>query len=585
MIKERLEALKMAMKKEGIDVYYLNTSDYHMSEYVSDYFHTIAYFSGFTGSLATLLVTAEDTYIFVDGRYHTQADKQCLQNGIKVVKLGLEGSLEPLAFIAKHYSSKVIGLDGRRTSVRFAKALKEKKIKVKSIDLYSDLIENRPALGNDPIREIDIRYAGLSRKKKLEMVKYCLSDKVHLVNNLESIAYLLNLRSNDIKYTPVFYSYLVIMDEDVYLFADVKRFEADLLERLYDDGVIIRPYDSYYEFLSKIRNRKIIIDENKVNYETYLSISGNFNRIYDMRSIIEDMKAVKNPVEQENIRMAHIYDGVAVLRFLMWLDEIDKTTVSEYDVAEKINSFRKEYKANDLSFSSIVSCNENAAIIHYSPEKDKAKMLEEKGILLFDTGGQYDEGTTDITRTVALGEVDPEVKKYFTLVLKSMFNLSEIKFLKGINGAQLDILARKDLWEYGVDYRHGTGHGVGYNLAVHESPPNIRFHHTDAGTEQCEILPGMVCSDEPGIYFEGKYGIRCENMILCVEDEKNEYGQFLRFETLTLVPFDLKLIDKEYLDEKTIKVLNKYHERVYTTLLPYLNEQEAQFLRKLTKEI
>ncbi len=212
-------------------------------------------------------------------------------------------------------------------------------------------------------------------------------------------------------------------------------------------------------------------------------------------------------------------------------------------------------------------------------------MLDNKGILLFDSGGHYDEGTTDVTRTVALGEVDDEVKKYFTLVLKSMFNLSEVKFLKGMNGNQLDILARKDLWEIGIDYRCGTGHGVGYQLAVHESPPNIRWGHTDNGSELCELKPGMICSDEPGVYLEGKFGIRCENMVLCVKDEMNEYGQFLRFDTLTMVPFDLNLIDKDYLDERSIEIINRYHKKVYETLLPYLNQDEAEYLRRVTREL
>ena len=585
MVKERLNSLKSAMEREGIDVYYLNTSDYHMSEYVPEHFRTISYFSGFSGSLATLLVTREDTYIFVDGRYHVQADKQCLPNGVKVVKLGTEGALDPVTFIKKNYGDKVVGLDGKRTSVKFAKALTKQGISIKSVDIYSDLIENRPPLSHDPIWQLENRYTGLSRKKKIEMIRYVLADRVHIVNNLESIAYLLNLRSNDIVHTPVFLSYMVIMGGEVYLFCDVSRFDSELLEKLYDDGIIIRPYNSYYTFLKNIRNASILIDENKVNYESYLRIKGRGNKIYNMRSIIEDMKAIKNPVEQENLRMAHIYDGVAAVRFLMWLENIDKSRISEYDAAMMIDSFRVNYKAYDLSFGSIVAYNENAAQMHYYPLKDKAAMLDNKGILLFDSGGQYYEGTTDITRTVALGEVSDEIKKYFTLVLKSMFNLSSVKFLQGMNGNQLDILARKDLWEQGVDYRCGTGHGVGYMLAVHEAPPNIRWGHTDAGSELAPLKPGMVCSDEPGVYFEGKYGIRCENMILCVKDEANEYGQFLRFETLTMVPFDLNLIDKQYLDEKTINLINDYHEKVYQTLLPYLNDEETQFLRRKTVKL
>ncbi|MBQ2658137.1 MAG: aminopeptidase P family N-terminal domain-containing protein [Erysipelotrichaceae bacterium] len=585
MIKRRLTVLRSAMQKEGIDLYYFNTSDYHMSEYVPEYFRTIEYFSGFTGSLATLLVSMEDAWLFVDGRYHTQADLQCLKYDIKVVKLGTQGVMEPLEFIRKNFADKTIGLDGKRTSIRFAKELIRNGIFVKSVDIYSDLIENRAPLSKGPVYELPVEYTGLTRKRKIEMIRHVLKDRVHIINNLESIAYLLNLRGNDILHTPVFMAYLVFINNDVYLFTDLERFSEEVLDHLYEDGVIIRPYASYYSFLETIRGKKILIDETKVNYETYVNIAKGHNTIQHMRSIVEDMKAIKNPIEQRNVRLAHIYDGVAVLRFLMWLDSSDKSTLTEYDVKEKIDGFRKAYRANDLSFSSIVAYNENAAVVHYTPDPENSARLDNKGILLFDTGGQYSEGTTDVTRTVALGETSDEIKKYFTLVLKSMFNLSELKFLQGLSGNQIDVLARKDLWELGVDYRHGTGHGVGYNLAVHESSPNVRYGKTENGGELAEIKPGMVFSDEPGVYFEGRFGIRCENLLLCVNDEKNEYGQFLRFETLTMIPFDLKLIDPRYLDERTRHILNAYHDRVYETLLPYLNNEEANFLRKLTREI
>lgn len=585
MIKERILLLQEKMSNEQIDLYYLNTSDYHMSEYVSEYFKTIAYFSGFTGSLASFIITKDDAYIFVDGRYHTQADNQCLSNGIKVVKLGTEGALEPIEFIGKHYKNATVGLDGKRTSVKFVKDLLKLGVKVKSIDIYSDLIVDRKPLSKNKIYKLDDEIVGLSRKRKIDLIKHCLKDKVHVVNNLESIAYLLNLRSDDILYTPVFLANMVIMDEDVYLFCDLDRFDANLLDELYDDGVAIKPYDSFFDFLKTIKRRKIVVDENKINYETYKSIDNGGNTILYMRSIIEDMKAIKNPIEQENMRLAHIYDGVAVLRFLMWLDSIDKTTVNEYDVKNKIDSLRLEYKANDLSFGTIVGYNQNGAIIHYAPEEGNCAQLDNKGILLVDSGGQYDCGTTDITRTIALGEVDDEVKKHFTLVLKSMLNLSELKFIKGLTGKQIDIIARKDLWKYGIDYRHGTGHGVGFNLAVHEGPPNIRYMTSQYETENAELKAGMVVSDEPGVYFVGKYGIRCENLLLCVKDEENEYGQFLKFETLTMVPFDLNLIDTNYLDQETIDVLNNYHQKVYDNLKPYLNDEEEEYLRKLTRKI
>lgn len=585
MIRERLNALKTQMRQQNIDVYYLNTSDYHLSEYVPEYFKTVAWFSGFTGSLATLLVTLKDTYIFVDGRYYLQADQQCLKYGIKVVKLGTEGALEPLAFLKANYPGAVVGLDGKRTSIRFAKELLKQGDQIRSIDLYSSLIQNRTPLSRSKIYEIDNSYAGLSRLRKVKLIAHCLRDMVHVVDNLESIAYLLNLRGDDITYTPVFLAYMVLQDEDVYLFCDLERFDADLLEKLYADGIILRPYDSYYEFLKTIEKRKVVLDEHKVNFESYLALSEGNNTFYDRRSIIEDMKAIKNPIEQENIRMAHIYDGIAELRFMMWLDSIDKSTVSECDCARKINSLRMEVGAKDLSFASIVAYNENAAIPHYFPEEGKCAMLDNHGILLFDTGGQYLEGTTDITRTVALGEVDEEVKKYFTLVLKSMLALSELKFMSGLNGKQIDIVARQELWAHGVDYRHGTGHGVGNYLAVHEGPPNIRYGSTDSRNEEVELKPGMVFSDEPGVYFAGRFGIRCENLLLCQKDEENEYGQFLSFETLTMVPFDLNLIDRDYLDEKSINALNRYHQKVYDTLAPFITEEERAYLKEKTQAI
>ncbi|MDO4197522.1 MAG: aminopeptidase P family N-terminal domain-containing protein [Erysipelotrichaceae bacterium] len=580
MVNERLDKLREKMEELGIDLYYFNTTDYHMSEYVPEYFKTIRYFSGFSGSLATLLVGKEEAVIFVDGRYHLQAERECEPNGIKVVKLGTEGALEPVDYIKEYYPHKLLGIDGKRTSVSFAKKLLKEKIRISDNDIYSDIIEDRAPLKDGEIFELEEKYTGLSRKQKLDMMYYCLSDKVHVLSNLESIAYLLNLRGSDITYTPVFMAYMVIMDKDTYLFCDIKRFSAELLDELYADGVIIRPYDSYYSFLKDIKGRKILLDEEKINYTTYTSLA--FNRIMNMRSIVEDMKAIKNPIEQENMKLAHIYDGVAILRFYMWLDGIDKRTINEYDAAKMISKFRLDYKAFDLSFNPIVAYNENAAQMHYSATEDNAKQLDNKGILLMDTGGQYYEGTTDITRTISLGEVDPEIRRWFTIVLKSMFNLSEAVFLKGVASNQIDILARKDIWKQGVNYRCGTGHGVGQTLAVHERIPNIRFSNNPEGTENVELKPGMITSDEPGVYFDNLFGIRCENMLLCKTMYENEYGEFLGFEHLTMVPFDLDLIDKKYLDEDTVNAINRYHETVYLTLLPYLNEEEAQYLRKKT---
>lgn len=583
MENNRLNSLKESLKKYNLDAYFLNTSDYHLSEYVPEYFKTIAYFSGFSGSLASLIVDQEKAYIFVDGRYHIQAEKECYE-GIEVIKLGTAGAIDADEFLIKNYKDKIIGLDGKRTNINFVKKLQEKGLNIKSIDIYSELIENRPLLSTSVLKELSIEYTGLSRKDKIDRIKYCLNGKSHIVNNLESIAYTLNLRGDDIAYTPVFLSFLIFYKNDVYFFIDIKRLNPEILDGLYADGIIIRPYEEYYDFLKEIKKQIVLLDELKVNYESYIRLMPN-NKIINMPSIIEEMKAIKNETEINNSKLAHIYDGVALVRFFYWLSKQNKEDLDESIIADKVNEFRLNYKAFDLSFKPIVAYNSNAAMMHYSPSKENCTKLKNEGILLIDSGGQYLQGTTDITRTFALGKVDDIVKKHFTIVLKSMFNLSSVKFLSGMTGKQLDILARKNIWEEGIDYRCGTGHGVGHVLAVHEAPPNIRYMSTVSKSEDIPLKPGHIVSDEPGIYLEGKYGMRCENMLLVRKDEKNEYGQFLKFETLTMCPFDIDLIDKKYLDEKTIKILNNYHQEVYEKLSPYLNDEERDYLAHLTRSI
>ena len=580
---ERIVALQEALINNNLDAYYLNTSDYHLSEYVPEYFKTIRYFTGFTGSLASLIVDREKAYIFVDGRYHIQAEKECFE-GIEVIKLGTKGALEASDFLIKYYKNKKVGLDGKRININFVKNLVDHKLNIISKDIYSELIEDRSPLIKDVLKEFKIEYSGVSRKEKINNLKYCFENKVFIINDLESIAYILNLRGNDILNTPVFLAYLLLYQNDIYFFIDLERLNSELLLDLYEDEVIIRPYDEYYRFLDGVNKEVVIMDKHRINYETYLHLFKN-NRLVYMPSIVLEMKSIKNEVEIKNSKLAHIYDGVAMVRFFYWLENQNKEELNEYLVANKLNEIRLGYKAFDLSFKPIVAYNENAAMMHYSPSQENNSQLKNEGILLIDSGGQYLEGTTDITRTISLGPVKDIVKKHFTLVLKSMFNLSETKFLSGISGNQIDILARKDIWELGIDYRCGTGHGVGHVLSVHEAPPNIRYMHSASKTEEMPLKAGQIVSDEPGIYLEGSYGIRCENMLLVKKDELNEYGQFLKFETLTMCPFDLKLIDKNYLDEKTIKILNDYHKTVYENLSPYLNEEEKEYLRKLTREI
>lgn len=580
---QRLNALRSEMKKTGIDVYYFGTSDYHLSEYVPEYFKTIRYFSAFTGSLATLLVDMKNAYIFVDGRYHIQADRECLKNDIKVIKLGTKNSKEPIEFINDNYANKTIGLDGKRTAISFVKKLIANNIKIKSVDIYSKVIENRAALSTSKLFELPIKNVGKTRKEKLKELKEHYNDHTHIVNNLECIAYLLNLRGDDVSNTPVFMSYFIYHDGTFNLFVNTKRLNKKETTNLIKDKVIIREYDEYYNFLKTIKKSVVVLDKEKINYETLASIKGN--EIVFERSYIEEMKSVKNKIEIENHRIAQIYDGVSMVRFIKWLKESDKSKLTEYDAFEYLNYLRLNNHAFDLSFNSIVAYNANAASMHYAPTKTNCAKLSNKGILLVDSGGQYYEGTTDITRTISLGKVPSRIKKSFSLVLKSMFNLSETKFLNFVNGKTLDILARQNIWNENIDYRCGTGHGVGHVLAVHEGPPSFRYKNTDSLNEEVCLKEGNIITDEPGIYIEDDYGIRCENMLLVKEDVVNEYGKWLKFETLTLCPFDLDLIDVKYLDEKTIKALNNYHRIVYNTLSPYLNNAEKKFLKKETRPL
>lgn len=582
MIKERLERLRRKMYESGLDAYYFNTQDYHMSEYIPEYFKTLRYFSGFTGSLAQFIVTFDEALIFVDGRYHVQADNECTPNGIRVMKLGTEGVLTSDKYMIEKMQGMKIGLDARCVDASLVKRLLRSGLDIKTIDIYSDIYDDRASLSKEMLYELDVKYTGLSRAQKLTVIKRALDGKCHVICDLASIAYLLNLRGNDIAYTPVFLSYMVFYKGDVYLFIDKERLSDLILEGLYRDGVIIRDYDDFYDFLKTMRDTIVLLDTKKVNYEAYRNIDASC-RIYDARSIVEDMKSIKNKVEIDNTIKAHVYDGVAMVRFMKWLKETELEGKTEFDIKVKLDRFRLEYKAFDLSFAPIVAYGANAAMMHYSPKEDKCSKVHDRGMLLVDSGGQYFEGTTDITRTFALGEVDDEMRYWFTLVLGSMLELQSVKFLEGLCGAQLDILARKDLWELGVDYRCGTGHGVGHVLAVHETPPNIRY--TLGNGSDVALRHGHIFSDEPGVYFEGKFGIRCENMLLCQKDMKTEYGQFLSFRPLTVVPFDLDLIDKRYLSTKNIKALNDYHAYVYEMLEGYLSEDEKDFLKKYTRAI
>ncbi|MDY6062359.1 MAG: aminopeptidase P family N-terminal domain-containing protein [Erysipelotrichaceae bacterium] len=571
------------MKSHNIDIYYLTTSDDHLSEYIPEHYRLIKFLTGFSGSLAKMLITQDKAYLWVDGRYHKQADQEVTSKLIEVMKEGKNGVKSIQEFLAD-YHHQTLAFDGKLTSYKFISEFCET-MNLVSIDLVSELYEDRPALIKEPIFELDLKYTGVSREAKIKAIKNIYQDNTLIVGNLEEIAYLLNLRGKDIKHTPVFRSFVIYTDNNLYLFIDYEKISPELNDKLRNDNIILKEYDEYYRFLNTLTKQNIFIDLSKINYETIDNLHKS-NHIHDEASALNMLKAIKNDVEIEGMKKAHLYDAVSLIRLYMWLDKIDLTTINELDVAKKLNSLRLEYKAFDLSFSSIIAYNENAAMMHYNPENQIPKQLDNQGILLMDSGGHYLEGTTDITRTIALGPISDEIKKYYTLTLRSMFNLADVKFIKCMNGQQLDILARMYLWKEGVDYRCGTGHGVGQTLSVHEAPPSIRFRDTIGGSEKIPFKKGMVVSDEPGVYFEGKYGIRLENLLYCDDYLSNEYGDFLCFKHLTFVPFDHKLIDLKYLDDETLKLLNEYHQACFDKVSPLLeNEEEINYLRNITRSI
>ena len=585
-IVERLEALRGLMKENNLTMYLVPTDDYHMSEYVGAYFKEREFLSGFTGSAGVLLVTLKNAYLWTDGRYFLQAANQLEGSTITLMKQGEEGVPSVYEFIKSQSIKKLIGFDGRCVKALFGESLEN--IKGAHITYDMDLVDkiwtNRPELSHEPGYELDIKYAGESRYDKIKKIQSNLEAKgadLTVISSLDDIMWILNLRGNDVKCNPVILSYLVVHKAKVVLYINSSVLSADVKLNLAKDRVVIREYNTIYNDIVNFDNYKILIDLNKTNYSLFKSIS-NTNTIINEINYSTLLKACKNKVEQANFKKAHVKDAVAVCKFMYWLKtNVGKIEMSELSVSEKLLNFRKE-QANfkDISFGTIAGFGPHGAIVHYGPTKETDALVELNNFLLVDSGAHYLEGTTDITRTFALGKVSDEMKHHFTLVLKCYLALSDIKFREGVDGRTLDLAAREPLWQEGLDFNHGTGHGVGYLLNVHEGPQNIKYNR-----ESYTFKEGMITSDEPGLYLTGKYGIRHESLTLCTLYKETEFGRFLKLEPITLVPFDLDGIDKDLLTLEEKTKLNNYHKKVYDTISPYLNKDEANFLKKYTKEI
>lgn len=588
---EKLLQLRRLMKAEGIDAYIVPSPDAHQSEYVGEHWKCRQWISGFTGSAGTAVVTANKAGLWTDGRYFIQAANQLKGSGMVLFKSRQPGVPDYPEWLCQMLpEGACVGFDGKVFSAFTARKLEEK-FKSKSLSLKTgvDLIDrlwtDRPPLADDKAFILPMKYAGKSRIDKLAQVRELMKEKgtdYYLLPSLDDICWLFNMRGNDIPYNPYVTAYAVIGATKAWLFVDSRKIDGPVRRELENDGVILREYGEIAAFLNTLKGTDAVAyDPQKANCFLCNSIAPAARQI-EADNLTTLLKAVKNPVEIENIKDSYIKDGVALVRLFKWLGEhVGRKEITEYDVAEKAEQLRSELPLFvELSFGSICAYGENAAMMHYMPNKETAAVLKNKNFFLIDSGSHFYNGTTDITRTVSCGALTEEQKRDFTLVLKAVVAMSSTKFLYGATGSNLDVLARRPLWEAGLDYKCGSGHGVGYFSNVHEEPQRFAQAQNDIRLEK-----GMTITIEPGIYKEGRHGIRTENTLLVVEDEKTEDGQFMRFETLCYVPIDRSAIVPEMLTDFERQWLNDYHRQVYDKLSPHLDDEHKQWLKEQTRAI
>ncbi|HZJ98827.1 MAG TPA: aminopeptidase P family protein, partial [Tissierellaceae bacterium] len=579
------------MKSNGISAYIIPTSDPHQSEYVADHYKARSWISGFTGSAGTVVVTQDDANLWTDGRYFIQAENQLKGSEYKLFKMGVAEVPSYIEWLkANIESGDTIGYDARVFSQITAEELEKEFIEYginfnDKYDFVGEIWEDRPELTKEEAFVHELIYTGISSSGKIAKLRANMKSKgadYFLIASLDDIAWLFNIRGKDVKSNPVIISYALISSDRAYLFVDMDKINPDVESFLNDNGIQILSYEDVIKYVREIESdASVILEKDKINRWIYDAIPEECN-IIDELNYTTILKGKKNHTEIENQKNAYIKDGVALTKFLYWLDKkIDKIEITELSAAEKLLEFRKE---QDLfiepSFNTISAYGPNAAMAHYSATKDSFSIIEKKGFYLVDSGGQYLDGTTDITRTVAVGPITDEEKKDFTLTLKGHINLINAKFLEGTSGYQLDILCRQPMWEEGLDFKHGTGHGIGYLLNVHEGPHRIASIPNFVALEK-----GMISSIEPGVYKAGKHGIRIENIAVVDDYIETESGKFMKFEVLSYVPIDLDAIDASLLSNNEIKWLNSYHKDVYEKLSPYLNEDENTWLQEKTRSI
>lgn len=592
MIQERLQNLRAKMQENGVQAYIIPTSDFHETEYVSDYFACRKYMSGFTGSAGTLVVLTDQAGLWTDGRYFIQAQAQLQDTGIALMKMGQPETPSIEDYICQNLSKgSKVGFDGRVINYmdykRYHAIFNSHQIDiVANLDLVNEIWQDRPALPATKTFHYALRYAGVSMEDKLAQVRQAMTREgcaSFIITKIDEIAWLFNIRAHDIPHFPVALAYATIEKEKATLYIDASRLDDESKALFEQSQISVKPYDSIYEDVCSLQG-PVLVDPHFVNSRLALLVQEKLGEAVDP---IVLMKAQKNVTEIENTKWAHIKDGVACTKFMYWLKKnVKSQEITECSAQDQLQQYRKEQE-NYLedSFNTICAYKEHAAMMHYSSTPETDVTLKPEGMLLVDSGGQYLEGTTDITRTFVLGEISEEEKHWFTLAMRSHIRLAKAHFLYGCRGLNLDILARGPLWDEDMDYQCGTGHGVGHLSNVHEAPNGFRWRIVPERNDSCVLEEGMIQSDEPGVYKEGEFGIRHENELLVVKGTKNFYGQFMHFEPLTFVPFDLDGIDRSKMTQDEIEWLNAYHAQVYDTLQPYLNDEEKDWLKNATRAL
>lgn len=592
MIQERLQNLRVKMQENGVQAYIIPTSDFHETEYVSDYFACRKYMSGFTGSAGTLVVLADQAGLWTDGRYFIQAQAQLQDTGITLMKMGQPETPSIEDYICQNLSKdSKVGFDGRVINYmdykRYHAIFNSHQIDiVANLDLVNEIWQDRPALPATKTFHYALRYAGVSMEDKLDQVRQAMTKEgcaSFIITKIDEIAWLFNIRAHDIPHFPVALAYATIEKEKATLYIDASRLDDESKALFEQNQISVKLYNSIYEDVCSLQG-PVLVDPHFVNSRLALLVQ---EKLVEAIDPIVLMKAQKNATEIENTKWAHIKDGVACTKFMYWLKKnVKSQEITECSAQDQLKQYRKEQE-NYLedSFNTICAYKEHAAMMHYSSTPETDVTLKPEGMLLVDSGGQYLEGTTDITRTFVLGKISEEEKHWFTLAMRSHIRLAKAHFLYGCRGLNLDILARGPLWDEDMDYQCGTGHGVGHLSNVHEAPNGFRWRIVPERNDSCVLEEGMIQSDEPGVYKEGEFGIRHENELLVVKGTNNFYGQFMHFEPLTFVPFDLDGIDTSKMTQDEIEWLNAYHAQVYDTLQPYLNDEEKDWLKNATRAL